>query len=213
MVNAYDDILKTVVSYATNLLIVQYHDKPKARKTINLLATLLWCNMVLMQIRDGFDWRTAVGKQLDILGKWLGVDRFYNGQLYYYKPWFTLLDWNSNGDNLQYGFSEFDNFDTVQPQGGFLNYQQLLTTDNVLSDYAFQMMLGLKIIKNSISATAKNIDEAIYKIFGGEVYTVWSDHTLTYYYSQRAVEIIEVAYTKNVLPCPTGVKIELKEFM
>lgn len=74
-------------------------------------------------------------------------------------------------------------------------------------------MIGLKIIKNSISATCKNIDEAIWNYFEGQVYTVWEPDLLIYYYSSELSEVIQVAEDKKVLPCPTGVRLELREII
>lgn len=207
----YLETLKNISEYYANLLIIQYHNKPKARATIKLLTRLLWANMVLLQIRDAFDWRTATGNQLDIIGQWVGATRFYNGQLFDFRPWFSLIDWDSEPDNLQGGFSTFDTFDELE--GGFLDYENILPTKNKLNDDAYRIMIGLKIIKNSISATCKNIDDAIWDYFEGKVYTVWEPDELTYYYSSELSEVMQVAESKNVLPCPTGVKIILKEII
>lgn len=207
----YLEILNTMEDYYANLLIIQYHNKPRARATIKLMAHFLWANMLLLQIRDAFDWKTAIGKQLDIIGEWVGVDRFYNGQLFDFQPWFALIDWNEEPDNLQGGFATFENFDSVQ--GGFLDYENIRPTQNRLIDDAYRIMIGLKIIKNSITATCKSIDEAIWEYFGGKVYTVWAPDELTYYYAPELSEVIQVAENKKVLPCPTGVRLVLKEIM
>ena len=207
----YIAILEDLKKYYANLLIIQYNGKPKAKATIELMVKLLYVDMVLLQIRDAFDWRTAVGQQLDIIGDWVGVNRFYNGQLFYFRPWFSLVDWNGEPDNLQGGFSTFQTFD--EGGGGFLTYDDILPTQNRLTDDGFRLMIGLKIIKNSISTTCKNIDEAIWDYFGGDVYTVWGDNQLTYYYKPVLSEVMQVALYKNVLPCPTGIRIELREII
>ena len=206
----YTEILEELKQYYTGLLICQYHNKPKAVATITMIVKLLWVNMALLQIRDAFDWKTATGAQLDIIGKWEGVDRFYNGQLFYFRPWFALIDWNSEPDNLQGGFSTFDTFDE---EGGFLTYDDILPTQNRLSDDAFRIMIGLKIIKNNINTTCKNIDNAIWDYFEGDVYTTWENSVLTYYYDSTLSEVMEVAKEKDVLPCPTGITIELREII
>lgn len=201
--------LTTIINYYVNLLIIQYHDKPKAKATIALLINLIWANMIIYQIRDGFDWRTAVGAQLDIVGKWVGVNRFYDGRLLSLYPWFSLIDWDSTPDVLQGGFSTFDTFETLE--GGIIDYSALNPVQNELSDDNFRIMIGLKIIKNSINHTAKNIDNAIWDYFNHEVYTSWSGKTLTYHYPAALREVINVASLKGVLPQPTGVQIELQE--
>lgn len=209
----YNATLNNFIDYYTNLLIVQYHNKPKAKATIELMTRLLWADMALMQLRDAFDWRTATGVQLDTIGKWVGVDRFYNGQLFYFRPWFALIDWNREPDNLQGGFSTYETFDSIE--GGFLDYANIRPTQNKMTDKGFRIMIGLKIIKNNIQTTCKNIDTAIwnYDFFNKKVYTTWESNKLTYHYPATLREVMQVAKSKNVLPCPTGINIVLKEII
>ena len=207
----YTVILNSLKDYYANLLIVQYNGKPKATATIKVFVDLMLANLIIMQIRDGFDWKTALGAQLDIIGKWVGIDKFYDGQFFYFKSWFSLVDWNSSPDGLQGGFSTFSTF--AENDGGFLTYKDMQPTQNRLTAEGFRIMVGLKIIKNSINHTAKNIDDAIWDYFEGKVYTVWGDHTLTYYFPSELNEILQVAEYKNVLPCPTGVRLILKEII
>lgn len=63
-------------SYYSNLLIMQYHNKPKAKATIEATVGLLPDDLI-MEVINGFNIETAVGKQLDILGEYVGVDRYY----------------------------------------------------------------------------------------------------------------------------------------
>lgn len=63
-------------SYYSNLLILQYHDKPKAKATIEAVVSLIPDDLI-QEVTNGFDIETAVGKQLDILGEYVGVDRYY----------------------------------------------------------------------------------------------------------------------------------------
>lgn len=63
-------------SYYSNLLILQYHDKPKAKATIEAVVSLIPDDLI-QEVTNGFDMETAVGKQLDILGEYIGVDRYY----------------------------------------------------------------------------------------------------------------------------------------
>lgn len=207
----YLALLKQLEDYYANLLIVQYNGKPKATATIKMLVRLIWANMILLQIRDVFDWKTAIGKQLDIIGEWVGINRFYKGQLFDLRPWFAYIDWNSEPDNLQGGFSTFENFETLE--GGFLDYENILPTQNRLPDEQFKILIGLKIIKNSISCTCKNIDDAVWDYFEGQVYTTWAAMEVTYHYPHSLNVIMEVALDKNVLFAPTGVRIKLKEII
>lgn len=62
--------------YYSNLLILEYRNKPKAKATIESVVGLLPDDMIL-SIINGFNIETAVGKQLDILGKYIGISRDY----------------------------------------------------------------------------------------------------------------------------------------
>ena len=207
----YLKILADLRNYYKNLLIVQYNQLPKAAATIALMADFLLANMIFLQIRDSFDWRTATGKQLDIIGKWVGCTRFYNGQLFDFRPWFSLVPYDVEPDILYGGFSRYSNWGTLD--GGFMDYNNIKPTWNKLGDDSFRMMIGLKIIKNNMPMTAKNIDTAIwdFEYFNHQVYTVWGENTLTYYFPRILREVIEVAANKKVLPVPTGVKLILEE--
>ena len=207
----YIALLEQMKEYYSNLLIIQYNGKIKASSTIKTMVNLLYVNMILLQIRDGFDWKTALDAQLEIIGKWIGLNRFYNGQFFYFHPWFSLINWDTEPDNLQGGFSTFQTFD--EGGGGFLTYNDIQPTQNRLGTDAYRIMIGLKIIKNSLSATCKNIDNAIWDYFEGRVYTTWAPDELTYHYPADLSEVMQVANYKNVLPCPTGVRIILREII
>lgn len=63
-------------SYYSNLLILQYHNKPKAKATIESTVSLLPDDLI-GEVINGFNLGTAVGKQLDILGEYIGLNRDY----------------------------------------------------------------------------------------------------------------------------------------
>lgn len=63
-------------SYYSNLLIMQYHNKPKAKATVEATVGLLPDDLI-QEVINGFDLDTAVGTQLDTIGVYVGVDRYY----------------------------------------------------------------------------------------------------------------------------------------
>ena len=273
----YKAILKQLKEYYSNTLIVQYHDQPKAKQTIEMLVYLVFSEMLLFQVQNAFNWKTAVGKQLDIIGQWVGVSRTFNinlltePKLAY--PQYDRLDPDTTSA-LQSGYSDYYTFDdtyynqqttldayivsgeteytstwlsltdggsSLTPQvaqfykvqtdgvyhnkiycwngskyelyqtGGQLRYSDIQTTTNNLNDDNYRIIIGLKIIFNSINHTAKAIDDAIWEYFNHEVYTVWTDNTLTYYYPSNLAQIMLFADYKGVLPAPTGVTVQLTE--
>lgn len=61
--------------YYADLLILQYKTQPKARATISALTEKVIADGLLLDVINGFDLLTAEGKQLDILGKYIGLSR------------------------------------------------------------------------------------------------------------------------------------------
>lgn len=73
-----------IVDYYKNLLIIQYKGKAKAEATIDALVNQVISDQITTQIRDAFDPNTAIGVQLDILGKYAGISKVgktFSGQV------------------------------------------------------------------------------------------------------------------------------------
>lgn len=206
-------ILEELKNYYANLLIIQYNGKPKASETIKMLVKQIYANSALLQIRDGFDWKTATGPQLDIIGKWVGVDRYISKQLFDNHNWFSLIEVSGPISIYQGGFSEVSNFNT-EP-GGFLTNDLVNSNEINLTDDNFRFLIGLKIIKNNIDHCCKSIDDAIYKFSNGEIATKWdlNNKLLIYKYPTKYEELMEVAEIKGVLPCPPICTIKLEELI
>ena len=203
----YESALIELQDYYQNLLIIQYHNKPKAKALIANLVKHLFADMVLFKIRDGFNLVNppyAQGVQLDCLGEWVGVDRIYDaGQPLY--PWYSYVDWETTtADPYQGGFQDWD--DPIAQNGGFLGFDDLIVGSNItmLADDLFLALIKLKIIKNSSTYTMGDIDRKLYQYFGDGVYVQWSGMTMTFCYTNTYNAVIEVAKIKNALPIPNG---------
>lgn len=67
---------QNLINYYANLLVLQYISLPKAYSTIQALATLSVMDQLPLQVQNAYNMDgTAVGVQLDILGKYIGVTR------------------------------------------------------------------------------------------------------------------------------------------
>lgn len=207
--------MEELLKYYPNLLTIQYHNGIKSQATIKAYVELLWANQVLRQIRDSFDVDTAVGAQLDVIGLWVGIDRYVSLKPYDNHPWISLIEITGPIDNvLQGGYSEQSNFESRL--GGFLTPDLVIGSNNsALSDEAFRFLIKLKIIKNSISHTCKNIDDAIYELTDGNVWTTWDLNNHILYYNWNAGYdkwvVMEIAIKKNALPCPTVCQIAFNQ--
>lgn len=67
--------------YYINLLIKQYHNKEKAKGTIETLteSECLSYNNIISKLNASFNIETATGEQLDILGQIIGRSRMFEG--------------------------------------------------------------------------------------------------------------------------------------
>ena len=213
----YSDTTNQLKEYYSNTLIMQYNNKPKAKQTIEFLVDLIFADALLMQIQDAFDWKTAVGEQLDIIGKWVGVSRVFNINLITtpklsYPQYSRLLPVDETSA-LQGGYSDYSTFS--DNDGGQLRYSDLQTIDNGLDDDNYRVIIGLKIIYNSINHTAGEIDKAIWEYFNENVYTSWdfinAPYTITYNYPSEYAQIMAFADYKGVLPAPIGTTVQLRQ--
>lgn len=213
-----EDVLNNLKEYFTNLLIIQYRGAERNRNLIKFLVDLIFANNLLMQIKaETVDVDNSKGKQLDVVGKWVGVDRYYYKELWS-RPYLSFVNYtnikNDEYNQYQGGFSTYTNFG--DNDGGFLMYkswQNVRANANQIGDNLFRELIKLKIIKNSINFTCKNIDDAIWKWSKGNVYTTWNTMEVTYHYTSEYKDLIELAQDKNVLLKPTGCTLILEEIV
>lgn len=65
-----------LIKYYTDLLILQYKGKPRANATVAVLAGLAVMDQLPKKVQDAFALDSAIGVQLDVLGKYVGVSRY-----------------------------------------------------------------------------------------------------------------------------------------
>ncbi len=66
---------ESIVRYYSKLLILQYLQKPKARATVEGVVTPVIMDQLPTKIQGAFALESAVGVQLDVIGKYVGVTR------------------------------------------------------------------------------------------------------------------------------------------
>lgn len=67
-----------IIDYYANLLILQYAKAPRAYATIQALVKPVIMDQLPVAVQNAFGVDTAVGKQLDVIGKYMGVTRYGN---------------------------------------------------------------------------------------------------------------------------------------
>ncbi len=199
------ELINTLVDHYANLLIIQYNQKPKAAATIRLLARELLMNGLFDEVDRAFNLDTAVGAQLDIIGMYVGVDRYYSE----IDPvdYFAVTDFSEDDPDAEqkHGLSTFETFDDFA-YNGTLTYNSVVTTQNELGDDDYRRLIRLKILQNHSDHSHQSIDEGMYGIFGSAV-QAYSDGgmTMSYVVSAEYADLMRVALRKGVIPRPMGV--------
>lgn len=199
--------VRELVNYYISLLIIQYQNKQRAKATIELFVSEILASGIIFDVRDAYNINTAVGAQLDIIGKYVGIDRFFNVS----NPvdYFALTDYieiDPDSDE-KYGFTTYADFDEYQ-FNGTMNYSSIFTVANKLNDDDYRTLIKLKIIQNYSNHSHKSIDESIHSFFGSMI-VPYSDGNMNMYYfvTENQTSLIKAAIIKEVLPRPLGVGI------
>lgn len=182
-----------------DLLIVQYSGKPKASATVSEIVRRFKNNFDAMaQFDEAFDLDLAVGAQLDIIGKIVGISRNIEGVI---PKIFFGFDDNVNAR----GFS-------LAP---FYTLDQQKYTDTQLSDSDYRFFIRIKIAKNHAKATmaddnGSNLNHVILSMFDGYAYMVDNkDMTLTIYIENSPKSyLLPYAITLDLIPLPQAVDIK-----
>ena len=153
--------LLEILQYYADLLIVQYRSKPKAADTIKAVVNNSACDGLVQVEQTCFDLDTAIGEQLDILGRIVGVPR------------------NVYGLDLGHTFFSFTRYLTSIASVGFGRYNAQPDANNfyrynnfatyTLTDFEMRALIRLKIIYNTKYSSFKYLKEALYDVFGDDI--------------------------------------------
>lgn len=193
-------------NYYSNLLIVQYHEKEKAVEEIKLGASTFAGDWVLGDFLDMIDVDKAVGKQLDLIGKIVGLSRIAQGFTFGI-PYYS---YNNEADPMhtpeQRGFSDIGH----KVQASFKDYEESRKTIYEMSDGSYRAMIKLKIQSNNSRGTLKEIDEGLYRIFGTNVTIVDNFDMTATITVQRNTELDgRLADFLHLFTRPLGVSLEI----
>lgn len=185
-------------------LIIQYGNKSNAVSTVTAITEefeLIYDNSNILDIAYNLD--TAVGKQLDIIGKIVGISRVVPFSVP--KKYFGF-----NGHLNSYPFGSKFNVVVSYP---FKSKFEIPYLDSQLNDNDYRFFIKAKIIKNY--ATSKNIDSsnlsiqnAIDYLFNSKAYIIDNkDMTMTLYIDS-SYDSSKLPYLENLdlLPRPQGVR-------
>jgi hypothetical protein len=195
--------LTELQDYYAKQLIAQYRGKPKASDTIRMIANLSLCDGLIQEEIECFDLDTAIGEQLTILGRIVGVPRNVIGLDLAHTAW-AYRRYNS-----PYGGQNFLRYaDTPDPTFIFSRYQSNATY--TLSDFELRTLIKIKIIYNNVYESYKDMVDAFWAIFGSAISIVDNkDMTVSYTATSGYATVMTVAEFLNIIPRPMGVAADV----
>jgi hypothetical protein len=196
------DLIKT---YSDSLL-MQYVGKPKAYATIEAFVNSCMIADLALSVRDGYNIETAIGHQLDILGKYAGIGRTiygfnaaisYFGYLVYGEtpPKSRIVPYMVYGET---------------PTGGrSRRYVENDIAIFIMLDDQFRLMLKLRFYKNLSNGSAYDISQILDSTFGTRYLSFDNNMHVIYFFQTSDSLLVQIAKFLGLLPRPTGVGIEV----
>lgn len=198
-----------LVAYYQRLLIVQYRLKTKAAATVAALVVGIVADAIYTQVRDAFDLATAIGKQLDILGKLRGVTRYFFS-LNVTKTFLPLVDYDDPGVGTFPGIANYD--DATQPPSTYtMTYEDFVS--NTLTDGDFRRVIAFLAAVHSCDYSYSTLDLICYNFFSGNVnLKITGNMAITYQHlTTDTDDLFEIVKNMGLLPTPAGVSVATQE--
>jgi hypothetical protein len=195
--------MQDIYEHYKNLLIYQYKGKAKAESLIKLIVDTFYNDNILQDIQEAFDIDTAVGKQLDVLGKIIGVDRNYFGIELKAGVYFAVA-LNSQSE------TDVNKGSQLSPvSGSVVNNTSFVNGSNLLDDETYRFILKLKIIYNNTNCSIGEITDMLYQFFQNDVeMTTAGNMKMIYWIKNKDNVKATIAKRKGCFPRPAGVKID-----
>lgn len=192
----------------TNLLIKQYWEKTKAKAEVTLQAeTWNTTHTFLSALDQAFDLDFAVGAQLDVLGRIVGVSRSVPDFIPKVYFGFTI-------NPTSKGFSS--KFNPTRVGSPFFSKFSSGFTDLQLDDNDYRFFIRVKAALNRASGYISTdryigIQDVVLSAFNGRAYVVDNlDMTLTLYVSPSfGLDRLKLIRSLNLLPKPQGVRYKI----
>jgi len=193
-----------LIAYYTNLLILQYKNKPNSEGTISSIIRALMIYDLIRSVENGYNVDTAIGVQLDVLAKYAGVARVSSG-IDFSRTYFGFVDYDEPTPYEDVvGLILYD--EENPPDAQFLEYETDEGSLYELTDSELRILIKFKIAQNNINNSVGEIDDIINEAFPGQV--VFDDNfdmTISYTFSSDLSRMVSIMVSQNAIPKPAGV--------
>jgi hypothetical protein len=199
--------LQNFVDYYQSLLIYQYSEQYNALETVNALMTELFMAGVPYDLERAFDLDTAVGEQLTILGKYVGVPRNVQG----YDPTRLFCEFITYITSDLTDRTGMRTYTTLpSPSGQMYSYMAYSNGVFTLTDAQLRILIQLKI--------AFNVGRSTYYLLKTILYDLFDLPSLVYDNENMSMtilvpidygEIFKLAALLGIFPVPACVLLHL----
>ena len=191
--------------YYQNLLIAQFNTMTKVRGHVGALVEQGIADQIISQVINGFDLETAVGAQLDIIGKYVGVNRRISG-LDITREFFAMPAYADASPGTYAGMAAYGDSPTA-----YFRYYSEEGSSYEMNDAEMRDLIKLRIRKNTSDCSLADIDDIIDEFFGADcLVTDGMDMTLTYDFTPGLTyNLPAIAAFTNSLPEPAGVLVTI----
>lgn len=196
-----------LVNYYVGLLIMQFFGLPKASGMIAAFVGPAVSDLIVLQVRAGFNLATATGRQLDALGQIVGLRRSAPGfasteAFFKLEPY---VQWGSGG----IGFSRYPEGPTP---GLWWRYADV-PDSFIMSDALFAQLIRFVVAVRASDYSLDALDAIFFAFFDDNVQISDNgDMTMTYNHDSTDPGVLFplIAYLK-LLPHPAGVAYTVVE--
>jgi hypothetical protein len=194
-----------LAQYYTNLLIMEYFGLPLARGTVEAYTTQAIADMIVMQVRAGFNLDSATGLQLDAIGQLIGVQRSVPG-FTPGTPEFSMPEYSDVDAGTYVGFARYD--DNPVPDGFWPRYNDS-PTQYIMTDSQFAQFIRFIVAVRASDYSLKSLADIFFAFFGDLVVIDDNlDMTMTYTHdaTNDTSPLFAILDYLGLLPHPAGVE-------
>ena len=194
-----------LIDYYSALLILQYKNLPNAKATVQAVIEIIMIYEIIESVKNGYDIDTAIGVQLDILGKYIGISRNIDG-IDFTRTYFGYLTYAETPPKT--GISGYANYTDPVPDVQFRMYSEEGGDVLVLNDEEYRLFQKLRSDINDSNASLYDIDNLLLELFEGAA-SVSDPGTmeLTYTFPTDKTRIVTIANSVGLIPQPMGVNV------
>lgn len=202
-----------LLTYYSNLLIVQFATKTKARGTVGALVTEVVADLIVQAVQNAFDLDTAVGAQLTTLAEYRGLTRSIFG-LDVTKNYFSLVPVADDPEDY-FGFATVDMAPGDIPDY-FLRLVDITALTYTLNDGELRALIQYVADLHKVYQSVGQVQPILSAAFGGWIYARDNMNMSVTYEAHLSLkppgnDLFQFVVALGLLPTPAGVAVSVVE--